>query len=174
MEASFFTLDQLEMIADFVGQRGGSLLTLGGRNAFAEGGFAGTPLEEVYPVVLGPPASDPIDAFTEIKVTPTVQGRLHPAVQIRPGGASDAAWDSLPPLSTLNRLTEVKPGATVLLQGATPSGEERVVLAHQRYGRGTSIAFAVQDSWMWQMHYDVPLEDQTHENLWTQLLRYLL
>ena len=37
VEASFFTADQLRMIAEFVSQRGGGLLTLGGRHSFAEG-----------------------------------------------------------------------------------------------------------------------------------------
>jgi hypothetical protein len=36
------------------------------------------------------------------------------------------------------------------------------------------MALAVQDSWMWQMHQDVPLEDQTHERFWRQLLRWLV
>jgi len=49
-----------------------------------------------------------------------------------------------------------------------------VVLTHQRYGRGKSVAFTVQDSWIWQMHADIPLEDQTHETLWRQLLRWLV
>jgi len=48
------------------------------------------------------------------------------------------------------------------------------VLAWQRFGRGKAIAFAVQDSWLWQMHASVPLEDQTHESLWRQLLRWSL
>jgi hypothetical protein len=34
--------------------------------------------------------------------------------------------------------------------------------------------FGVQDSWLWQMHAAVPVEDQTHETLWRQLLRWLL
>jgi uncharacterized membrane protein len=46
MEASFFTHDQLAMLADFVNVRGGGLLFLGGRRAFAEGGYAGTPLSK--------------------------------------------------------------------------------------------------------------------------------
>ena len=41
VEASFFTHDQLQMMADFVGQRGGGLLVLGGRRALGEGGYAG-------------------------------------------------------------------------------------------------------------------------------------
>ena len=39
------------MAADFVGERGGGLLVLGGRS-FAQRGLIGTPLEEVLPVEL--------------------------------------------------------------------------------------------------------------------------
>ncbi|HKK92650.1 MAG TPA: hypothetical protein VJ925_04415, partial [Longimicrobiales bacterium] len=58
VEASLFTPDQLDMLADFVSVRGGGLLFLGGRSAFAEGGFQGTALEDVMPVVLETPAAD--------------------------------------------------------------------------------------------------------------------
>ena len=179
VEASFFTHDQLAMIADFVGQRGGGLLALGGRDAFAEGGYQGTPVAEALPVELEetPPAAGS-GGFTQLSVRPTVAGRSHAATQIRAGAeASDELWDSLPPLSTLNRVTAVKPGATVLLTGEAdgPDGvEERVVLAHHRYGRGTALALPVQDTWIWQMHADVPLEDMTHETFWQQLLRWLV
>ena len=40
--------------------------------------------------------------------------------------------------------------------------------------RGKAFAFTVQDSWLWQMHADIPLEDMTHENFWRQLLRWLV
>ena len=49
-----------------------------------------------------------------------------------------------------------------------------MVLAFQRYGAGKSMAFPVQDSWMWQMHADVPVEDLTHETFWRRLLRWLV
>ena len=39
------------MMADFVAERGGGLLVLGGRS-FAQRGLSGTPLEEVLPVEL--------------------------------------------------------------------------------------------------------------------------
>ena len=173
VEASFFTHDQLSMIADFVSERGGGLLVLGGRSALAEGGFAGTPLEDALPVLLETPTGE--DEFEEIQVRPTQAGLLHPATQIRPGEtASVEAWDSLPPLTTVNRVERVKPGATVLLSGTTAGGAERVVLAHHRYGRGKVLALPVQDSWMWQMHASIPLEDMTHETFWRQLLRWLV
>jgi uncharacterized membrane protein len=174
VEASFFTHDQLQMLADFVSQRGGGLLTLGGRLSFAEGGYAGTALAEALPVYLEEPAPDPRAAFTEVRVAPTVAGRTHPAAQLRSSiETPPEAWDSLPALSTLNRIVRVKPGATTLLSGEV-EGESRVVLAHHRYGRGKALALPVQDVWTWQMHADVPLDDTSHQVFWQQLLRWMV
>ncbi len=174
VEAGFFTHDQLAMIADFAGQRGGGLLALGGRFAFAEGGYGGTQVAEALPVLLEDPVPDPHAAFTALKVRPTVAGAGHPAAQIRSRGeAAPAVWDSLPPLSSMNPIRRVKPGATTLLSGEGARGDQ-VVLAYHRYGRGKVAAFPVTDSWMWQLHADVPVEDETHETFWRQLLRWLV
>jgi uncharacterized membrane protein len=175
VEASFFTVDQLRMLADFVSVRGGGLLALGGRRALAEGGFAGTPLADALPVELGPPAGSDSGA-TEITVTPTAAGVLHPATQLAPNdSATTALWRQMPPLTTVNEVGRPKPGATVLLEGRT-EGERRArpTLTFQRYGRGKAVVFAVQDSWLWQMHALVPVEDQRHETFWRQLLRWLV
>ena len=173
VEASFFTVDQLRMLADFVGVRGGGLLVLGGRRALAEGGFAGTPLADALPVELGPPAGSDSGA-TEIAVTPTASGVLHPATQLAPNDSATAAlWRQMPPLTTVNEVGRPKPGATVLLEGrAEGDRRARPTLTFQRYGRGKAIVFAVQDSWLWQMHQLVPVEDQRHETFWRQLLRW--
>jgi uncharacterized membrane protein len=175
IEASFFTHDQLQMLADFVSVRGGGLLMIGGRHSFAEGGWAETPLADVLPVVLDPVSpSDTGRFFTEVSVKRTPQGVEHPVLQLRETpDASAARWDSLPALSILNPIREAKPGASVLLTGVGEGGPY-VVLAAQRYGRGRAVALTVQDSWVWQMHADIPLEDQTHETLWRQLLRFLV
>ncbi len=180
IEASFFTHDQLEMIAEFVGERGGTLMMLGGRRAFSEGGYKGTPLEDVLPVILEEPdGSTPTERQVFVKVAPTAAGALHPATRIAGTvEASAARWDSLPPVSTTNLVVGLKPGATEFLagtvvSGAGPSGD-RVVSAFQRYGRGRSIVLAVQDTWLWQMDATVPLEDQSHETFWRQMLRWIV
>lgn len=177
VEASFFTHDQLQMIADFVRQRGGGLLLLGGRLALSEGGYAETPVADALPVVLY--RRSPQDTgviFREIKVEPTIAGLIHPALQLAAEPeASLKRWASLPALSTVNSIREVKPAATTLLVGRRDGGGEAIpVLIAHRYGKGKVAVFAVQDSWLWQMHSDVPLEDLTHETLWRQLLRWLL
>ena len=177
VEASFFTHDQLEMLADFVSQRGGGLLVLGGRNAFAEGSYQGTRLAEALPVFLDDELSTGAGPyFGELFITPTRAGLTHPTTQL--GADNNEAvrerWESLPPVTTLNPITRLKPGATGLLSGGTEDDRDRqVVLAFQRYGRGKVAALPIQDSWIWQMHADIPLEDQTHETFWRQLLRWL-
>jgi hypothetical protein len=84
-------------------------------------------------------------------------------------------WETLPPLSIVNPVRNVKPGATTLLVGRSEDLDfEQVVLAYQRYGRGKSLAFTVHDSWQWQMHAEMPLEDMTHEMVWRKLVRWLV
>ena len=175
IEARYFTPDQLRMIASFVNQRGGGFLMLGGRSAFAEGGYVGTPIADILPVVLGKPLLiDGEPAFTEITVSPTRAGQTHPVMQVDDTEeASAERWKNLPAVSSLNPIFETKPGATTLLTGTSES-DERIVLAFQRYGAGKTLALPIQDSWMWQMHADVAPDDMTHELFWRRLLRWLV
>jgi uncharacterized membrane protein len=182
VEASHFTHDQLRMLADFVSQRGGGLLALGGRLSFSEGGYAGTPVDEVLPVVLEPveisPETEEASApgfYASLKVSPTPFGTTHPVTQLDDDPKNIASrFEKLPPLLTLNDLRAVKPGATVLLEGSGDGVSEQPILSFQRFGRGKAIAFTVNDSWQWQMHHDIPLEDMTHELFWRRLLRWLV
>ena len=175
IEASFFTYDQLRMIADFVSVRGGGLLMIGGHNAFSEGGWAGTPVADALPVVLGPAPEDE-RFFSLLKVELTPAGRTHPVTRLASSEeGSEEVWKSLPLVSTFNPLSELKAGATSLLVG-TGDGlvDEQIVLASQRYGRGRGLAWSVHDSWKWQMDAEIPLEDMSHERLWRQIMRWLV
>ena len=177
IEANYFTPDQLRMIADFVNHRGGGLLMLGSHRSFGQGGYAGTPVADVLPVVLDETRSDGDESFfVEVGVEPTRAGTAHAATQIADTeDASAARWRELPPITIVNPITEVKPGATTLLTSDTTNGnEELVVLAFQRYGAGKVLAFPVQDSWMWQMHADIAVDDMTHETYWRRMLRWLV
>ena len=172
IEAGYFTPDQLRMIADFVNHRGGGLLMLGSHRSFAKGGYVGTPVAEVLPVVLEPVSADSGENFfAEVSVVTSRAGASHASTLIaETEAASVERWRTLPPVTIVNPITEVKPGATTLLR--TPEG--LIVLAFQRYGAGKSMAFPVQDSWMWQMHADVPVDDMTHETFWRRILRWLI
>jgi hypothetical protein len=129
---------------------------------------------EALPVVLDPPTPEPW--YAEQTVTPTLFGRSHPVAQFGATAEESAArWETMPPLLAVNRLTRVKPGAAVLLEGHREDQEvPQVMLAYQRYGAGKSIALGATDTWQWQMHFDMPLEDMTHETFWQQMLRWLV
>ena len=173
IEANYFTPDQLRMIADFVNDRGGGLMMLGSQRSFAEGGYAGTPVADVLPVVIDERGADgEEDFFVEVAVETTRAGATHAATQIaETEELSVDRWSELPPITIVNPITEVKPAATTLL---TSAADDLVVLAFQRYGAGKSLAFPVQDSWMWQMHADIAVDDMTHETFWRRMLRWLV
>ncbi len=176
IEAGAFTGDQLQMIADFVDRRGGGLLMIGGARAFGEGGFGGTPVADVLPLTIDPStrASEPAD-LARLQVLPTRAGETHASTQIAATEAASAArWRELPQVTSVNAPLTPKPAAIVLLTGTDERGREQPVLTWHQYGLGKAVALTLQDTWQWQMHASIPLEDLTHENYWRQMLRWLV
>jgi uncharacterized membrane protein len=172
VEAASFTPEQLRMLADFVSKRGGGLLALGGRRAFAEGGWNGTPVGEVLPVV--PEAANP-KYLSELSVRPTRAGALFPVTQIGDTeSTSTAKWNDMPSVTTVNAVHQVKPGATVLLTASDSQRKDQVVLAFQRYGRGKALAMPIQDSWTWKMDVKMAVTDTTHAMFWRRMIRWLV
>ena len=175
VEAGAFTGDQLRMIAEFVDRRGGGLLMLGGPRAFSEGGYAGTAVADVLPVVLDPSLREKESPLMRLDVRPTRAGAASAVTQVAGSeAASMERWNTLPSVTAVNRLDAVKPGATVLLAASDGARRDYPVLTFQRYGRGKAFAFTPQDSWVWQMHASIAVEDLTHENFWRQLLRWVV
>jgi hypothetical protein len=91
-----------------------------------------------------------------------------------PAAATIARWPELPVVTTINAPLPLKPGATLLLNGTDERGRSYPVLSFQRFGRGRAIALPVQDTWTWQMHASIEVDDQTHERFWRQVLRFLV
>jgi hypothetical protein len=177
IEAAAFTPEQQRMLEDFVEVRGGSLIALGGERALGEGSWGGTPLASALPISIEPGKKAPTYPPFVLTVRPTPAGQSHPSTQIADTDAAIAAkWKELPPLTAVNSVfpNSLKPGATMLLSGADERGREHVVLAYQRFGRGKTLVMGVQDTWLWQMHASVAVDDQTHENLWQRMSRWLV
>ena len=161
------------MIADFVSQRGGGFMMLGGRNSFSAGRYQNTPIVDVLPVRLSDTESDFV--VDNLRVELSDYGRSAQLMNLNPGADETVVdWDELPPLTEFNRVDEAKVGAIVLANVETESsGRDRpVLLAYQRYGRGRAMAFTSSSSWRWQMEMDH--EDMTHELFWRQMLRWLV
>ncbi len=178
VEASFFTFDQLRMISDFVSQRGGGFLMLGGRYSFGQGGYINTPLEDVLPVILRfnqSGAGVPEFQDLEYKARLTSYGAEHPVTRLSVSEAENRKrWEAAPTLVGLNPTLGAKPGATILAQGSIPDvrGQSPVILAFQRFGRGRSMALTTGSTWRWRMGLEHT--DDFHDQFWKQMLRWLV
>jgi uncharacterized membrane protein len=176
--ATFFSKAQLELIRDFVAERGGGFMMLGGMRALSQGGYSETVLADLLPAQLPPPLevdsrAIPPQLHEEFRFTPTAEGLASPLLQLDPDPiANSQSWENLPLLQGYNPLGPPKPGATVLaIHPLHQASAPRILLATQRYGRGRTGVLATSTTWRWQMHQDH--RDMTHERFWRQLLRWL-
>jgi uncharacterized membrane protein len=177
VEAGFFTADELRSIEAFVARRGGGLLAIGGRLAFDGGKFKGTTIDDLLPVSLTGEAVDDANSFAPVyKPVLTGAGQAHPITRLNEDrGANQKAWNEMPPISVSEVLTNVKPGASVLLEARRVQGSGTLVaplLIQQRYGRGQTLALTAADTWRWRMKMDS--KNNAHETFWRQMLRYLV
>ena len=176
VEAGFFSADQLRSIEGFVARRGGGLLALGGRLSFDGGKYKGTPLDDLLPLSLtGGPVDDANSYAPVYRPLLTGAGQAHPITRLNEDrGANQKAWSELPPISVSEALTNVKPGATVLLEArkVDGSGPQVPLLVQQRYGRGQTLALTASDTWRWRMRMDA--KNNSHETFWRQMLRYVV
>src|SRR5215467_6630983 len=142
IESTFFSQDQLKNVVDFVSNRGGGFLMLGGRNSFAGGRYQNSPLADILPVQLSSGDRNPI--IGRLKWSVTDYGRTHPLMKLSPDAdANVKQWSELPPLNDYNKVVDAKPGSIVLATGKPEnrSNGEPVLLAYQRFGRGRAMAF---------------------------------
>ena len=72
----------LPWIKEFAGTRGGGVLMLGGRNSFQGGGYTGSLLEDILPVVLN--GEYPVFKEGKFLFELTNDGKVHPVTQLVP------------------------------------------------------------------------------------------
>lgn len=168
IEASYFSPAQLRMLDEFVRERGGGLLMLGGVNSFGLGGYAGTPLEKMLPLRISAADAPYADGLYKFVMAPGAMD--HPVMRVAEDTEqSKAIWETAPPLIGLTPLQGTKAGATLLLQ-EPKSGLP--ILAVQNYGSGRVAAFTSGGSWYWRVSR--PSSDEFHERVWKQMIRWLV
>lgn len=169
--AASLSLEQQQMLRDFVDLRGGSLLMLGGRASLADGGWQNTPVAEVLPVRLEA-QGQPTFIRSQAEVVVTEAGQRADWLNLQLGPESiELGYDELPALADYQLVGDLKPGATSLLEVASDQGQTPL-LAWQRYGRGKAFVLATGGTWRWQMQ--LPHQDLTHERFWQSLLREMV
>ena len=172
LEADFFTQDQKSLIQQFVSQRGGGFLMLGGQESFIKGGYARTPIGELLPVYAeGEVEHPPAEGY---KLVLTRDGWLEPWVRARATEEEETRrLARMPAFQTINRIKSIKPGARVLSQVQSADGAVHPALVVQPFGKGRSAALLIGDLWRWQLRRTTT-KDEDLEKSWRQTLRWLV
>jgi uncharacterized membrane protein len=171
VEAASLSPEQQQNVRDFVSERGGSLLMIAGPNGLGNGGWGQTVVGDVLPARL-PPSTQ--STFVRQKVPASMTPHGSDSQLLRLAADPDdnrQAWLNLPEVADYQRVGTLKPAAVVLLTVATVT-DSLPLLATQPFGRGHSYILATGGTWRWQM--SMPVEDQSHETFWRQLLRTLV
>lgn len=171
LEAEFFTHDQMMLLQRFVAERGGGLLMLGGQESYVKGGYRKTPIGDMLPVYLDRmPGSVPEARY---QLTLTRNGWLNPWVRLRSNEVDERQrLSEMSSFRTVNALSGVKPGATIMATVRTATGSEQPALIVQRYGEGRSAALAIGDFWRWQLRAKADEDDLA--KAWRQTVRWLV
>jgi len=172
LEAAYLSGEQQRFVRDFVRERGGTLLMLAGRNGLGDGGWGRTEVVQALPVTLE--TGVPSFSRERLQALPTLLGEQTDWLNLpQLEGDTLEVWSRRPELADIQRLGDLKPGASVLLQtGNSSGGGNDPVLLWQRYGRGRSFVLATSGTWRWQM--GLPAEDRTHESFWQGLMSDLV
>ena len=181
VEKSFFDAEQMQMIEDFVAERGGGFLMSG----MVDEEFINTPIADILPVTLIEENFLPTHLRGGVRRGEHPTGELYyprltnngefsPLLRLSSDDSDNLSlWRQLPQLQGVYVTGRIKPGATVLIEHPSLQYQNQAlpIMASQRYGRGRSVSITTASTWRWQMM--LPSADQSHETVWRQLLRWL-
>ena len=173
---------RLTRIREFV-EGGGALLMLAGANSFGPGGYSGTPIEKILPVMVGPRTqqNDPTPFLPQL----TAEGAKHKIFDgidkylFGPGGRKpDAKLPQLPNLNGCVTVVKKTPAAEVLAvhpSRSNPNGPLIVLAVRQFVGEGRTAAFTANNTSLWNSFIQMRggAEANPYQQFWGQLIRWL-
>lgn len=173
VDPAFLSANVMQLLADFVQEKGGALVLLAGPR-YMPLAYRGTPLEPLVPVDLRG-ASTPGDAalHESFRLEPTELGLASPAFQL--GDSADESlriWQGLPGLYWYFESPGVRPAARVLATHPSrigSDGRKLPIVALQYAGAGKVLFHGTDDTWRWR--YQVG--DIFFSRYWVQTIRYL-
>ena len=176
--ASYFSGDQLKLIADHVATGGAGLLWIGGERDTPRG-YEGTPLGSLLPM-RSPGMVSRIDpSIGPVQMTPTPLAEAIQVLRLRspdaPVDSAEPAWPAnLAPLLWAQNLGDLedsrrgpRPSPLSALRGAAAAGWPMIV--RMRYGAGDVLYVGTDETWRWRYGRG----DVYFERLWMQLVRLL-
>ena len=170
VEANFFSLEQMQLLRDFVATRGGGLMMLGGQESFLGGDYDETPLSDLLPVYV---RGREVEKQNEpARFTLSREGELEPWLRLRDNRQKEQVrMQQMPEFLTWNKIRETKPGASVLANITTINGSQPALVT-QRFGKGRTLAFVVGDFWRWAMRRPETDTNDLAQN-WRQTARWI-
>jgi len=174
MEGSYLTTAECQALVEWV-SAGHSLLLLGGYRSFGPEGLRGTPLADALPVIFSD--TEPFQNEEEFKPQVTEAGWRYPLFKVTGDRVKDEAlWADAPPLAGLALVKRAKSGADVLAVDPLlqVEGEQAVVVAAQRFGKGHTLVMAADTTWRWsRMTRIMGQSDTLFARFWSQTIRWL-
>ncbi len=171
LEAAFFSAEQSMLLQKFVSERGGGFLMLGGMESFQQGKYQRTPIGDMLPVYLD--RVEATNAPGPLHLDLTREGWLQSWARLRDNEVDEKArLRDMPAFQVLNRIREVKPGASVIATAKDAAGKSYPALVVQRFGRGRTAALTLGDVWRWGLHD--PASHTDMDKAWRQLVRSLV
>lgn len=181
LDRTYLTKQQMDLLVEAV-RSGKGLLMIGGTSTLGPGGYAGSPIESMLPVTVGPRTK------TGQETTPfvprlTAEGKAHPIFaglvsffdpdQAASTQSTDA--EKLPPLQGCVIVEGPKPGAAVLVEHPSRqhAGRPICVLAVQAFGSGRTGVFTADTTWRWYMFRRALGAESPYHRFWGQLVRWL-
>jgi uncharacterized membrane protein len=153
---------------------GGGLLAFGGYHGLGPGGYGGTTIQEILPLLTGDRDIGQLtDPFFPV-LTPS--GRDHPILgnigKFFPTSTAPPQTAGLPPLDGCVRVGGARPGALVL--ATHPGGDGKMpVLAVQPAGKGRTAVFTSDTTRNWQQVPKAMDQESPFARFWGQMIRWL-
>jgi uncharacterized membrane protein len=171
MDPRFFSTTQLNMINDFVEDRGKSLVFLGGKHSLGSGGFGASILRGMLPIQIGPGGARRVEgAFNPVLTT---DGLRHAVTRLSDDQNENVSiWRDLPALPRFYMGAGIKLGATVLAEHQRERAQP--VIAFQRYGSGIVLVITSDSLWRWAFGaYPFGGDDSHYRRFWSGTIRWL-
>ncbi|MDR0870026.1 MAG: VWA domain-containing protein [Planctomycetaceae bacterium] len=182
IDSSYFKPEVQELFVNRV-KSGAGLIMLGGYHSLGPGGYEGTPLGKILPVILGNRDAGQFSEPFMPKLTPegansTVFANIS---GFFPSTLGKAVKDGLPNLSGCTKVPARNPAATVLatcpavkVPGQGGDGEDEMpVLAVQPVDNGRTAVFTGDTTRSWQQGPRAMNQDTPFMQFWGQFIRYV-
>ena len=157
LDAQTLGEERAKALVKFV-EEGGSLILLGGDDAWADGGFAKTPLKQLLPVQreAGQP---PLEG--KFNVVLSKEGQTHPALK-----AVAQKWAKPMPVLSIFPGSNPSAGATTVM-----TADEKPLIITQRFGQGKVAAILSNSLWRWQLE---PGQKEEYQTFWDGMIQWLM